>query len=885
MPLTQGSRLGPYEVVSPLGAGGMGEVYRARDTRLDREVAIKVLPAGILSDEASRSRFRKEAKALSRLSHPHVATLLDFGSADGSDYLVMELIPGPTLEEELHKGPLPPKDVVRLGAQLARGLKAAHDQGVIHRDLKPSNLCLTGDGLLKILDFGLARIARPASEPPREDTDTDTALGKVVGSPPYMPPEQVLGKEVDARTDIYSAGAVLYELATGRRPFGQRKGAALTDAILHEAPESARSVNGAVSARLEAVIVKALDKDPGLRYQTAGELLVDLERLQQGSEATASGTRGEPSGTGAGVAAQRTRRWAIATAAGVAVLAGTAWVVWSPLPPRITNIRPLGLDVGPAFFWPGVATWTTDGVRLYYVVFEGGRRRIRQVAVSGGEPVDVPIPFPSVEICGFLRKQSALLVLVPDEGLPDGPAWLVPVPQGAPRRLGDLRANFMALSPDEEHLLLVQGSRILLALVDGSGSRTLLDIAAIGPAWIRWAPDGKRFRFAGRGPSGHERETWVWESSTAAETPRPLWPGGRGDWTPDGRHFVFEKRSAQRGEIAAVREDRWLPWARPQPIPLTAGPLDFSQVGARPDGRGLLAFGRAAKAELQRCEKGSRRFERFLDGQSIGMVRPSPDGQWLAWVTYPEGVLWRGRRDGRDRLPLTSPPLRAFLPSWSPDGTKVAFIGADSATDEPMLRGGSLATEAQNGSLRLVSANGGAVEVLATPEGRFSFWDPCFLPDGRLLFSRAFPRSLGILTIDLQTRAVSVLGGAEKFFYPKCGPQGQVLASRALADDSPGGLTVYWPKRAAWEDLGTTRLVYPTWTRDGQSFCGLDREANRIECYSFATRHLEPRAEIGDMPLLTWVAVPWMGLDADDSPMVMRDRSTRDIYSLDWEVP
>ena len=871
MPLTPGSRLGPYEVVSPLGAGGMGEVYRARDTRLERDVAVKVLPAGILSDEASRSRFRKEAKALSRLTHPHVATLLDFGSADGSEYLVMELVPGPTLDEELQKGPLPTKDVVRLGAQLARGLKAAHDQGVIHRDLKPSNLCLTGDGLLKILDFGLARIARPASEPPREDTDTDTGLGKVVGSPPYMPPEQVLGKDVDARTDIYSAGAVLYELATGRRPFGGRKGAALTDAILHEAPESARSVNGAVSPGLEAVIVKALDKDPGLRYQTAGELLVDLERLQHGSEAAASGAGIDPSRAGVGAAVGRSRRWMIATAATITAVAGATWLLWPPPQPRITNIRPLGLDVGPAFSLTFEPTWTTDGVRLYYVALFEGRYRICQVPVSGGEPVEIPTPFHSgMEIHGFLRKQSALLVLAGAE------VWLVPVPQGAPRRVGGLRAAFIALSPDEEHLVLVQERRrILLAPVDGSEARLLLDVPAIAPTWIRWAPDGRRFRFAGRGPAGHEIEGYVWESSTAGETPRPLWPGGRGEWTGDGRHFVFDQWNpfAVRSEVAAVRESHWLSWAGPQPVRLTAGPLGFSYVGSRPDGRGLLAFGRAAKAELHHYDNGSKRFEPFLDGQSIGMVKPSPDGQWLAWVTYPEGVLWRGRRDGRDRLPLTSPPLRAFLPSWSPDGTKVAFIGADSATDERW-------------SLRLVSANGGAVEVLAKPEGKFSFWDPCFLPDGRLLFSRAFPRSpAGILTVDLQTRAVSPLGGAEKFFYPKCGPQGQVLASRALADDSPWALTVYWPKRAAWEDLGANPLVYPTWTRDGQSFCGLDREANRIACYSFASRRLETRAEIGDMPLLSWVLVPWMGLDADDSPMVMRDRSTRDIYSLDWEAP
>ncbi len=170
-----GRTLATYRILSKLGAGGMGEVYRARDEKLDRDVAIKVLPTGLLGDETARSRFRKEAKALSRLTHPHVSTLLDFGSADGVDYLMMELVPGPTLAEALQKGPLPAKEVVRLGTQLARGLKAAHAQGIVHRDLKPSNLCLTGDGLLKILDFGVAQLAPAASQ--TEDTPTETAAG------------------------------------------------------------------------------------------------------------------------------------------------------------------------------------------------------------------------------------------------------------------------------------------------------------------------------------------------------------------------------------------------------------------------------------------------------------------------------------------------------------------------------------------------------------------------------------------------------------------------------------------------------------------------------------------------------------------------------------
>jgi serine/threonine protein kinase len=275
-----GRRLSHYRIEERLGAGGMGEVYRARDEKLGRDVALKVLPAGALADEEARRRFRKEAVVLSRLSRPHVATFHDFDSAEGHDFLVMELVVGPTLEQELRKGPLAEKDVVRLGTQLARGLQAAHEQGVIHRDLKPSNLQLTADGLLKVLDFGVAHLERGGVPTGGMETATETTAGDVLGTPPYMAPEQLRGKAVDARTDLYAAGACLYELATGKRPYAEKRGVLLTEAILHESPVAPRTANGSLSPGLELVILKALDKDPGLRYQTARELLVDFERLQ-----------------------------------------------------------------------------------------------------------------------------------------------------------------------------------------------------------------------------------------------------------------------------------------------------------------------------------------------------------------------------------------------------------------------------------------------------------------------------------------------------------------------------------------------------------------------------------------------------------------------------
>ncbi len=217
MPLSPGTRLGRYEVVRLLGAGGMGEVYLAKHERLQREVALKVLPAGVLSDDASRKRFRNEALALSKLNHRNIETVYDFDTQEDMDFLVMEYLPGETLDAKLASGPLPEKEIARLGAQITEGLTAAHAQDIIHRDLKPGNLVVTPDGRLKILDFGLAKLLPRVGE--KSQIETVTSSDAVSGTLPYMAPEQLRGETVDARTDIFALGAVLYEMATGKRPF------------------------------------------------------------------------------------------------------------------------------------------------------------------------------------------------------------------------------------------------------------------------------------------------------------------------------------------------------------------------------------------------------------------------------------------------------------------------------------------------------------------------------------------------------------------------------------------------------------------------------------------------------------------------------------------
>jgi len=270
-----GKKLSHYRIEEQIGRGGMGVVYRAHDEQLDRDVAIKVLPSGALGDEAARKRFRKEALSLARLNHPNIATVHEFGTEGETDFLVTEYIAGITLDSKLARGALPPEQVMRLGGQLAAGLEAAHREGIVHRDLKPGNLRLTADGRLKILDFGLAQLMPHASE--LGVTVTMTQSQEITGTLPYMSPEQLAGEPADARTDIWSAGAVLYEMATGKRPFHQPTPALLISQILNHQPESPAKKNPSVPEYLDHVILKALARDRTQRYQSAAELGAALE--------------------------------------------------------------------------------------------------------------------------------------------------------------------------------------------------------------------------------------------------------------------------------------------------------------------------------------------------------------------------------------------------------------------------------------------------------------------------------------------------------------------------------------------------------------------------------------------------------------------------------
>ncbi|HME33487.1 MAG TPA: protein kinase [Terriglobales bacterium] len=318
--LTPGQTLGHFRLIEQIGAGGMGIVYRAWDLRLQRDVAVKVLNPKTLADHSGSQRFRREALILGRLNHTNVEAVYDFHSENGLDYLVIEYVPGTSLDDRVHQGALPEKEVISLGIQLARGLAAAHAQGIIHRDLKPGNLRVTPDHVLKILDFGLAQLfAAPGAGTLTETATVTMAAAGFAGTLAYMAPEQLEGQEPDTRSDVYSAGVVLYEMATGTRPFPQR-GQMLWEAILHSLPTAPRIKKADISPELEAVILKCLERDPNLRYQAANELLEDLSRLSAGRETTATSQLARM----AELAAAKARKRRIAIVLGVVLLLGIA---------------------------------------------------------------------------------------------------------------------------------------------------------------------------------------------------------------------------------------------------------------------------------------------------------------------------------------------------------------------------------------------------------------------------------------------------------------------------------------------------------------------------------------------------------------------------------
>ena len=496
--LTAGTRLGPYEILQPLGAGGMGEVHRARDTRLDRIVAIKVLPAQTASDPVARARFDREGRAIASLSHPNICALHDVGHDLGRDYLVMELLEGETLQGRLRRGPFAIGAIIDIGVAVADALDAAHGRGLIHRDLKPANIFLTSRGQPKVLDFGVAKVV-DAPEDATRAVDGLTGAGATVGTVAYMSPEQLRGEPLDARSDLFSFGLVLYEMATGRRAFEGRSAADISAAILAKPPVLPRALRADLPERLEELILQLLDKERDMRSQTAAEARAHLRRLKaqlQGGAAApissavsitpaAPSTSAAPTASDSQIVLGLFRRHrsmlvlsALTVAAGVAGLGWLAWRSRAGVRPEIAAVATLQLQ--PLTFSGDAGSGAVSPDGRFVAYWKGGAVRVRQILTDS----DVEI----LPAGRFQRFNS--LTVTPDGNYVDAVAvvsgktmpdvWRIPLLGGTPTLLLEKVQSALGWSPDGRRFAFIrsenpaEASSLIVADADGSRERALV---------------------------------------------------------------------------------------------------------------------------------------------------------------------------------------------------------------------------------------------------------------------------------------------------------------------------------------------------------------------------------------------------------------------------
>jgi eukaryotic-like serine/threonine-protein kinase len=746
MALTTGTKLGPYEIVAPIGAGGMGEVYRARDTRLDRTVAVKILPAHLSSNPEARHRFEREARAISSLNHPNICTLHDVGHQDGTDFLVMEYVEGENLADRLIHGPLPPEQVLKYGVEICEGLEKAHKNGVIHRDLKPGNVMLTKSGA-KLMDFGLAK-ATSASPPPSSSLTMTlpsadqplTARGMVLGTFQYMSPEQVEGKEADARSDIFALGAVLYEMASGRRAFTGKSQASIVAAILASDPQPISAAQPMSPPALDRVVRTCLAKDPDDRWQTAHDVKLQLRWIAEG---------GSQAGIPAPLAARRRRTQNLAwAAAGICLLAAltAGSILWlrprrpplpfraSLLPPKNCSFDPFGFAISP------------DGKRLAFV--------------------------------GTAAAQSETTL------------WVRPLNSVAAQELsGTNGAIYPFWSPDSSAIGFFAGNKLKKIDAGGGPVIALADVEdGRGGTWgsdgtivfSRKAQQEGLYQVSSAG--GPVSEVTHYDKTRNEDTHR--WP-----WMmPDARHFIFYMSSttltatnSDQDPIAGVyfvdrktgKKIRVLPsesgaqyangylfYLRQQNLmaqpfnpssgTLSGPPVPVAEAVEYNSDRWIGAFSASASglAYLSGAGKQSQLTWFGRDGREQGrlgapgiydVVSLSPDGQRVATnVTEPNGPnsdIWIYELARGTATRLTFEGVHAQIPVWTHDGKTIAYT--------TNRRGGDLyakPSSALGGEQSLVESDDFKLPTDWTPDGKlFLYMNFAYGKGPRLWIQQAAP--------------------------------------------------------------------------------------------------------------------------------------------------
>ena len=743
MALTSGTKLGPYEIQSPLGAGGMGEVYRARDARLNRDVAIKILPASFSVDPERLQRFAQESRAAAALNHPNILSIYDIGDDRGAPYVVSELLEGETLRDRLRNGALSPRKAVEYAQQIARGLAAAHEKGIVHRDLKPENLFLTNDGHAKILDFGLAKFT-PSGTDTSDNAPTmqvATEAGTVLGTAGYMSPEQVRGKAADPRSDIFAFGAILYEMLSGKRAFHGDSAADTMSAILKEDPPELAETNLNVSPALERIVRHCLEKNPAERFQSARDVAFNLEALSDVSISSRGAMPAIPE-------APATRRWLLPLLGGLLLLA--SWV-------GIYRFAHRGAASNPTFheitFRNGTiwdARFAPDGQTIIYgAAWEGRPQEIFSTRFDSSDSRTIGLP--PAQILAISSKGEMAVSLHPGNFSPftqAGTLARVPLAGGAPREVlenilwadwtpdgqslavirpgatgaGQLEfpagntiyepkgwVSHVRFSPSGDYLAIGDhisgGDDGRVVIVDLHGNRKANSSFYSSVEGLAWAPNGKEVWFSAV-PSGSARSIYALDFS-GKERLIYRAPGGLTIHDIGRSGLVLLTADKARLSIFALapgetreRSLSWFDWSLLADMSADGKTILFSESGEaagtnssiflRPtDGSPAIRLGEGAFGNL------------------------SPDGQWvLAEVGSPRNLMLLPTGVGEPRQ-LTNDKTEHYGSAWLPDSKSIVF-----SADEPGHSRRTYLLDIQGGTPRAITPEG-IGGGLITPDGKF----------------------------------------------------------------------------------------------------------------------------------------------------------------------
>ncbi len=790
-PVPAGERFGPYVIVALVGAGGMGEVYQAHDERLDRDVAIKFVPVALADDAAARERFEREARAASALNHPNICTVYDTGQHQGRPFLVMELLEGQSLKQRMAEKLLPLQELLAVAGQVCAALQAAHAKGIVHRDVKPANIFVTAGGQVKILDFGLAKrawdsagSAAVSASSGAAPTKAHSLTGNLAGTLAYMSPEQAQGKEVDARTDLFSLGAVLYEMTTGRQPFQGETLGELIRAILTESPRRPSQLNPAVPKGLERIIGKALAKEPQARYQSAGDMAGELIAFAESR--------------------RRRSRLAMYVAALAASFALVAWLITRPEQgPRLEAFTQLTENLGEELY----PSLSPDGKSFVYQSRASGKWGIYLRVVGADNPIALsknsalddthPAFSPGGEQVAFRSERDG------------GGIFVMGLDGENVRRLTNFGYN-PSWSPDGKEVVVSMqeclrpeergpppDAQLFRVNVATGGTRKIPGIDdALAPSW---SPHGYRIAYWNSPRAARNISTVAADGGDPVPITADLALDWGPVWSPDGRYLYFASDRGGSMNLWRVRIDERSGKTEGAPEPVTTPAVSSGLMSFSRDGSRMLYAAQARDMNLYKI--GFDPAREAIAGEPVQVTQSSkpladpnfsPDGQWIVFndrLTPQNLMVVRSNGTGLRRL--TEGAQLDRCPRWSPDGQRIVFFSNRSGTWQTYTidpEGGHLQchTDAPGNGARLPRWSPDSKRVIYIANGKVGILDP----------AKAWS--------DQPARLLPDPGPGERFAVASWSPDGGMLAGELRQSPSGAaiGLAVYRLDAKTYERIG-----------------------------------------------------------------------------------